>query len=144
MSLSERWQELFGPADGGAAVMSLASTAPEAGTGGGANGRLKYSGGPWTSASGTAGDLRTSTETSRSALGPGHEGVEAGAVGLTSVAALKSVRTSWEERLRALRDECEQLKGTLLTVAKEMGETETAIETSFKGVDGGAEAGGRR
>ncbi|WP_327418632.1 hypothetical protein [Streptomyces sp. NBC_01233] len=33
-----------------------------------------HSKGPWTSASGTAGDLRTSTETSRSALGPGHEG----------------------------------------------------------------------
>ncbi|MFF0427470.1 hypothetical protein ACFYUJ_24020 [Streptomyces sp. NPDC004520] len=124
--------------------MSLASTAPEPGTGGGANGKLKHSGGPWTSASATAGDLHTSTETSRAALGPGHEGVEAGAVGLSSVAALKSVLTSWEERLRAVRDECDQLKGALSTVAKEMGETETAIEKSFKGVDGGGKAGEKR
>ncbi|MEU1231190.1 hypothetical protein [Streptomyces sp. NPDC005828] len=126
--------------------MSLASTAPEPGTGGGANGKLKHSGGPWTSASATAtaGDLRTSTETSRAALGPGHEGVEAGAVGLSSVAALKSVLTSWEERLRAVRDECDQLKGTLSTVAKEMGETETAIERSFKGADGSADKAGEK
>ncbi|MFF4169192.1 hypothetical protein [Streptomyces sp. NPDC001744] len=144
MSLSERWQELFGPVDGEAAVMNLASAAPEPGTGGGANDRLKHDGGPWTSASATAGDLRTGTETSRAALGPAHEGVEAGAVGLTSVAALKSVRTSWEERLRAVRDECERLEGALLAVAGQMGETETAIEKSFKGVHGGAGTGGRR
>ncbi|MFF3768830.1 hypothetical protein [Streptomyces sp. NPDC002232] len=140
MSYTERWQQLFGPADGGGAVGGLAS----AGTGGGASGRLRHSRGPWTSASGTAGDLRTSAETSRSALGPGHEGIEAAAAGLTSVAVLRSVRTSWEERLQALRDECEQLDGTLLTVAKEMGETETAVERSFKDVDGGGTAGDRR
>lgn len=105
---------------------------------------LEHSHGPWTSASGTAGDLRTSTETSRSALGPGHEGIEAGVAGLSSVAALKSVLTSWEERLQAVRDECEQLKGTLLTVAREMGETDTAIETSFKGLNGSAQADGKR
>lgn len=144
MSLSERWQALLGSADDGGAVMSLASTAPEPGTGGGADGRLKHSGGPWTSASGTAGDLGAGAETSRSLFGPGHEGLGVGAAGLTSVTALTGVRTSWEERLGALRDECEQLKGTLLTVAKEMGETETAIEKSFKGVDGGGEAGERR
>ncbi|WP_405502636.1 hypothetical protein [Streptomyces anulatus] len=48
--------------------------------------------------------------------------------------ALKSVLTSWEERLRAVRDECDQLKGNLLTVAKEMGESETAVKSSLKGV----------
>ncbi|MFH8577276.1 hypothetical protein OHB11_12090 [Streptomyces zaomyceticus] len=143
MPYSERWQELFGPTDGGA-TMTLASTAPGPGTGGGGTGNLKHSGGPWTSASGTAGELRTSTETSRSALGPGHEGVEAGAAGLTSVAALKGVLTSWEERLQAVRDECEQLKGPLRAVAEEMGETETAIGNSFKGADGGGKAGEKR
>ncbi|MFF9010472.1 hypothetical protein [Streptomyces goshikiensis] len=143
MSYSERWQELFGPADGGPALR-LASAAPDSGSGGGGAGDLEHSHGPWTSASSTAGDLHTSTETSRSSLGPGHEGIEAGAAGLSSVAALKSVLTSWDERLQAVRDECKQLKGTLLTVAKEMGETDTAIETSFKGVTGGAKAEGQR
>lgn len=143
MSYSERWQELFGPIDGGPA-MKLASAAPDSGGGGGGDMDLKHSKGPWASASGTAGDLRTSTETSRSALGPGHEGVESGAAGLASVAALKSVLTSWEERLQSVRDECEQLKGTLLKVAKEMGETDAAIDSSFKGVDGGSKADEKR
>ncbi|MFJ7411514.1 hypothetical protein ACIQWZ_11960 [Streptomyces sp. NPDC098077] len=67
-------------------------------------------------------------------LGRGHEGVEAGAAGLSSVAALKGVLTSWEERLQAVRDECEQLKGNLLTVAREMGESETGAKSSFEGV----------
>ncbi|MFJ7779569.1 hypothetical protein [Streptomyces yangpuensis] len=143
MSYSERWQELFGPADDGP-VMRLASAAPDPGTGGGGAGNLQHTKGPWTSASGTAGDLRTNTETSRAALGPGHEGVEAGAAGLSSVAALKSVLTSWEERLQSVRDECEQLKGTLLKVAKEMGETDAAVDASFKGVDGGSKADEKR
>lgn len=131
MSTSERWQELFGPTgDGPAMRLASASNDPEAGAGG--TGNLNYSKGPWTSASGTADDLRTRTETSRSALGRGHEGVEAGAAGLSSATALKSVLTSWEERLQAVRDECEKLGGVLLTVAKEMGETETAIKSSFK------------
>ncbi|MFD5620657.1 hypothetical protein [Streptomyces yangpuensis] len=145
MSYSERWQDLFGPADDGPA-MRLASAAPDPGTGGGGGGagNLQHTKGPWTSASGTAGDLRTNTETSRAALGPGHEGVEAGAAGLSSVAALKSVLTSWEERLQSVRDECEQLKGTLLKVAKEMGETDAAVDASFKGVDGGSKADEKR
>ncbi|MFC9583427.1 hypothetical protein ACFVJ8_11450 [Streptomyces yangpuensis] len=143
MSYSERWQELFGPADDGPALR-LASAAPDPGTGGGGTGTLQHTKGPWTSASGTAGELRTNTETSRAALGPGHEGIETGAAGLSSVAALKSVLTSWEERLKSVRDECEQLKGTLLKVAKEMGETDAAVDASFKGVDGGSKADEKR
>ncbi|MFH9135179.1 hypothetical protein [Streptomyces sp. NPDC017524] len=130
---AERWQELFGPTDGGPALR-LASASSDAGAGSGGTGKLKYTKGPWTSASGTAGDLRTRAETSRSVLGRGHEGVAAGLAGLSSVAALKSVLTSWEERLQAVRDECEQLKGNLLTVAKEMGESETGVKSSFAGV----------
>ncbi|MFI8292336.1 hypothetical protein ACIGBL_24660 [Streptomyces sp. NPDC085614] len=148
MSYSERWQELFGPTDGGAdrggATMTLASTAPDPGSGGG-QGKLKHSGGPWTSASGTSAELRTSTETSRAALGPGHEGMEAGAAGFASVAAVRSVLKSWEDRLAAVRDECDALEGALLTVAKEMGETEVAIEKSFRTAGGtGAKPGEKR
>ncbi|MDT9689707.1 hypothetical protein Q5762_15445 [Streptomyces sp. P9(2023)] len=131
MSYSERWQELFGPADGGPA-MNLASTAPEPSTGGPGAGTLQHSGGPWTKASGTSADLRTSTETSRVALGRGHEGVSAGATGFASAASLTSVLKSWEERLTAVRDECDQLEGALLKVAKEMGETDIAVEQSLK------------
>ncbi|MEU1174198.1 hypothetical protein [Streptomyces microflavus] len=133
MSQSERWHEMFGPV-GEEPAMRLASAASDPGAGGGGTGALRHSKGPWTSAAGTAGDLRTRTETSRSALGRGHEGVEAGAAGLSSVTALKGVLRSWEDRLQGVRDECDQLKGALLGVAKEMGETETAVERSFKGV----------
>lgn len=133
VSYSQRWEEVFGPLEGGAR-MTLASTAPEPGASG--SGSLNHSGGPWTSASGTAGELRTSAETSRSALGPGHEGVAAGGAGLTAVAALAGVRTSWEERLTALRDECDSLRGALLTVAKDMGETDAGIKNSFAKVNG--------
>ncbi|MEV7115115.1 hypothetical protein [Streptomyces anulatus] len=133
MSYSERWQEMFGLADDEPAVR-LASASGDPGPGSGGTGNLKYSKGPWTSASGTAGALRTRAETSRSVLGRGHVGVDAGAGGLSSVAALKGVLTSWEERLRAVRDECDQLKGDLLTVAKEMGESETAVRSFLKGV----------
>ncbi|MFI1938829.1 hypothetical protein ACH44C_16885 [Streptomyces purpureus] len=137
MSYSERWQELFGPPVESGVGMTLASTAPEPVTRGESGaGNLKHSQGPWTSASGTAGELRTGTETSRAALGPGHEGVADGGAGLASVASLTSVLTSWQERLKAVRDECDALEGTLLSVAKEMGETETAIKNSFAGVSG--------
>ncbi|XIE80310.1 hypothetical protein AB6O49_24845 [Streptomyces sp. SBR177] len=73
MSYSQRWQEVFGPLEGGDR-MTLASTAPEPGVGSNGAGGLKHTGGPWTSAAGTARDLRTSSETSRTVLGPGHEG----------------------------------------------------------------------
>lgn len=124
---------MFGPTGEGPA-MRLASADADPRTGGGGAGNLKHNKGPWTSASGTAGDLRTRTETSRSALGRGHAGVEAGAAGLSSVTALKSVLKSWEDRLQGVRDECDQLKGALLTVAKELGEAETTVEKSFKSV----------
>lgn len=57
--------------------------------------------------------------------------MKAGAAGFTSVASLKSVLKSWEDRLTAVREECESLQGALAKVAKEMGETETAVKNSF-------------
>ncbi|MGW7094531.1 hypothetical protein [Streptomyces sp. NPDC054874] len=93
MTNSEGWQELFGPT-GDEPAMRLASASGEPGAGAGGTGRLKYSKGPWTSASGAAVELRTRAETSRSVLGRGHAGVAAGAAGLSSAAALKSVLTS--------------------------------------------------
>ena len=136
MSYSQRWQEIFGPLDGDAR-MTLASTAPATGSAG--RGNLKHTGGPWTSAARTAGDLRTSSETSRAALGPGHEGLAAGGVGLASLVALVGVRKSWEDRLKALRDECAALQGLLHTVAREMGETDIAVRDSFAKVGGNPE-----
>ncbi|MFE9457727.1 hypothetical protein [Streptomyces californicus] len=143
MSSSERWQELFGPSVDEPA-MRLASAPSSLRAEEGGAGKLKHSKGPWTSASGTAGDLRTRTGTSSSVLKRGHEGIQAGTAGLGTVTALKSVLTSWEDRLRTVRDECGQLTGSLLTVAKEMGESETAVKSSVKGVHVPGAVGGRQ
>jgi len=127
-------QELLGP-PGGDARLTLASTTPTTGSGtGSASGNLKHTDGPWTSAAGTAAELRTSAETSRAALGPGHDGVAAGGAGLTSVAALAAVRTSWEDRLAAVREECGTLESALRAVAKEMGETDAGVRNSLAAV----------
>ncbi|MGW2063778.1 hypothetical protein ACWCO9_24655 [Streptomyces sp. NPDC001937] len=151
MQYSDQWQKLFDLAeqpramavDEATARMSLASAAPE--HSGGSSGRtgegggegLQHSGGPWTSASGTADTLRTNTALSRNRLGPAHEGVASGLKGLSSLAVLTSVRESWEGRLASVRDECQSLKGALSNVAKEMGETETAVKNSFNVVKKG-------
>lgn len=115
--------------------MSLAS-AGDTGAGPGVGG-LKHSAGPWTSASGTAASLRISTEKSRGRLRPAHEGVTAGAAGFSAVGALTEVLESWEKRLVAVRGECGYLDGALLKVAKEMGETDVAVERSVRSVDAG-------
>lgn len=148
---SEQWQELFDLAerpraaavDGATAPMSLASVAPEhsggssgrAGEGGGEG--LEHSGGPWTGASGAAGTLRTNSALSRNCLGPAHDGVASGLKGLSSLAALTAVRESWEGRLASVRDECHSLERTLSMVAKEMGEAEIVVKSSFNAVKDG-------
>lgn len=145
MQYSDRWQELLDladrprtvTADGATARMALASADPDRSGGsstpaveGGGEG-LKHSDGPWTSASGAAGTLRTNTALSRNRLGTAREGVASGAKGLSSLTAMTAVRESWEERLASVRDECGFLEGALSKVAKEMGETETAVKNSF-------------
>lgn len=148
---SDQWQELLDlagqprSAAGGdaTACMSLTSVVPDrsggspgrAGEGGGEG--LQHSGGPWTSASGAADTLRTNTALSRNRLGPANEGVTSGGIGLSSLAVLTVVRESWEERLASVRDECQYLEGALSKVAKEMGETDTAVKDSFDTVKTG-------
>ncbi|MGW0788561.1 hypothetical protein ACWD04_09945 [Streptomyces sp. NPDC002911] len=61
-------------------------------------------------------------------------------MGLASVASLTAVLESWDERLVAVRGECDYLEGALLKVAKEMGEAETAVDKSLRSVDTGEDA----
>ncbi|MFI6286048.1 hypothetical protein ACIBCM_15025 [Streptomyces sp. NPDC051018] len=149
---SARWQEMFGltqaPIPATAATgdtgLALASTASpgEGGAGGaGGAGRLKHTRGPWASASNTAGELRTNTEKSRRVLRPAHQGIARGAAGLTSVAALMAVLTSWEDRLMAVRDECAYLDGASLRVARELGRTDTGVGDSIPSARKAGEAG---
>ncbi|MEW1718715.1 hypothetical protein [Streptomyces sp. NPDC093109] len=121
MSRSQGWQEIF----------ALSGLSPVRGPGAST---LRHSDGPWTSASGTAGRLRTSSEKSRVRLGLAHEGVAPAGKGLSAVAALAAVRKSWEERLASVRDECAYLDGALRTVAKEMGEADGDAEQAVRRV----------
>ena len=90
------------------------------GRGNGGGDRLKHSAQPWNRAAKTADDLRISTNTTRTTLTTAHAGVAGGLTGLASLAELKGVLTSWEERLGAVRDECESLEPRLRTVGKEL------------------------
>ncbi|MEU6485624.1 hypothetical protein [Streptomyces sp. NPDC046887] len=94
---------------------------------------LQHSRGPWTSASATAAELHTSTANGRNVLRPVHAPLTAWA-GLTTSAALLTLLTSWEERLAAIRDECDHLSGALRQVATHLGEIDTTTGTSLKAV----------
>ncbi|MDX5567113.1 amino acid ABC transporter permease [Streptomyces sp. ID05-04B] len=100
----------------------------------GGSGTLRHSNGPWTHAAGTSNELKISTESTRTSLQSGHTGVSTGAVGLGSLAALKTVLTTWEKRLEAVRDECESLEPKLRAVAKDMGELDSAVAAKARAV----------
>ncbi|MFI9628620.1 amino acid ABC transporter permease [Streptomyces sp. NPDC052042] len=96
----------------------------------GTGGRLKHKGGPWTEAAGTADDLQTTTSTCRVELRSAHEGIGGGLEGLASLGSLKTVLNSWEERLKAVREECSSLEPKLRQVAVDLREVD--IEAGAK------------
>ncbi|MFG2214944.1 amino acid ABC transporter permease [Streptomyces sp. NPDC048685] len=101
---------------------------------GGGTGRLKHKGGPWTEAAGTADDLQTTTSTCRVELRSAHEGVGGGLEGLASLGSLKTVLNSWEERLKAVREECSSLEPKLRQVAVEFREVDAEVGDKTKAV----------
>ncbi|QNP71096.1 amino acid ABC transporter permease [Streptomyces roseirectus] len=102
--------------------------------GSGGTGTLKHKGGPWTKAAGTADELQTSTVTSGVDLRAAHDGISGSLEGLVSLSTLKTVLTSWDERLSAVRDECGDLEPKLRQVAKDMGEVDAAAADKTKSV----------
>ncbi|MFD5188054.1 amino acid ABC transporter permease [Streptomyces sp. NPDC058357] len=102
--------------------------------GGGGTGTLKHKGGPWTKAAGTADGLQTSTITAKADLRRAHEGTAGGLAGLSSLGALTSVLTSWEERLGRVRAECGSLEPKLRQVAVEFAEVDAEVGKSAKAV----------
>ncbi|WP_372351499.1 amino acid ABC transporter permease [Streptomyces sp. KL116D] len=102
------------------------------GTGGG--GTLKHKGGPWTKAAAAADELQTSTITARVNLRSAHEGVTTGLAGLASATALKSVLTSWNDRLGRVRDECGALEPKLRQVAVDLGEVDAQVGDKSRAV----------
>ncbi|WP_175409972.1 amino acid ABC transporter permease [Streptomyces sp. TRM64462] len=105
------------------------------GTSGGADGQgLKHSAKPWNRAAATAHDLGVNTSTSKSNLTKGHAGMSGGLTGLASLTELKSVLTSWENRLKAVADECDALEPKLRQVPKDLKGTDIATGAKADGV----------
>ncbi|MFH0241606.1 hypothetical protein ACGRHY_04015 [Streptomyces sp. HK10] len=130
LELAERPRGTGSPAAGSPRTTPASTDAPGPGHGG--TGNLKQSNGPWTSAAGVADDLAGSMQTAKNRLGTSHGDVGAEGAGLASIAALHTVRRSWERRLGDARKECESLGGKLRQVAKEHDENETATKSSFE------------
>ncbi|MFD6339238.1 hypothetical protein [Streptomyces sp. NPDC060131] len=138
---SESWQELIDLAgqerqSAASGPMSLASAGSSGGSSGAASrSDLEHSDGPWTTAAGVAEALRTSTTTARNRLTSAHTGVTAATEGLASSGVLKSVLTSWEDRLSSVRDECGSLAPKLRQVGKELGERDTKVKSSLREIN---------
>jgi hypothetical protein len=135
MALSEKWEAMLGPGPGDSgARMKTASSATPSGSGPGGGPDLRVTNGPWSTASGVAGDLQVSTASGLTELGTACEGVSAGTAGFAGTAALTEVLESWQKRLTSVRNENSRLKGALMSAAKEFGELEVRTEQSFNGV----------
>ncbi|MFF1958320.1 hypothetical protein ACFVWX_15165 [Streptomyces sp. NPDC058220] len=132
MALNEKWAELFGH-DSPGTGMNLASAATPVDGGGRGGPDLKVGQGPWTTASAVANGLHTSSATALTEMNTASEGVTGATEGFTSTAALNEIRTSWKERLTAVRDECARLEGALKSAGKEFGEQETRTKQRFQG-----------
>ncbi|KNB49589.1 hypothetical protein AC230_29485 [Streptomyces caatingaensis] len=100
--------------------------------GGGGGGTHKATSGPWTTASGVAGELHRDMQTAMTDLGHAHEGLGNGTSGFASAKALGALRPGWEERLSGIRDLCGHLDGEMKKVGVEFHENEVGTKKSFK------------
>ncbi|MFH9471020.1 hypothetical protein ACH4LT_27680 [Streptomyces clavifer] len=116
---------------GVAVVQRLSDLAGPAGGGGAGRAELKHSDGPWLRAARGAEALCAHLGPVPSELAAAHEGLVAGAGALSALAELGAVRTSWERRIAAARDECAGLGGALRAVARAQGETNETVRASF-------------
>lgn len=135
---SAPWQESMHPVgpgvdDASAAPMALSSVGM--GSGGTPTGAdLRHSGGPWMKAAGVAESLLAGMGTAKSRLTTAHDGTTAGLHGLTCAAALKALLASWEERVGAVKAECDSLAPALRRVAKEQHERDARVKSSIDGL----------
>jgi hypothetical protein len=102
-----------------------------ASAGGGDGGTHKASEKPWTAAAGVAGELHQDMQTDITGLGHAHEGFGSGTAGFASAAALKGIFGGWNDRLGAVRDECERLDGSLKTAGAKFGENDVKVKQTF-------------
>ncbi|MDI3389851.1 amino acid ABC transporter permease [Streptomyces sp. B-S-A8] len=115
-------------------------------SGSGKGAQLKHDDKAWHDAAGVADDLRGRTKHAASKLGSAHDGIKnkyelehygvsTGTNGLDSIDALRSVLTSWEERLHAVAEECEQLVPHLRGTAADLTGADAKLKESFKNLE---------
>ncbi|MBZ4323138.1 hypothetical protein [Streptomyces huiliensis] len=109
------------------ARMAIASAA-----GAGSGDTHRATSGPWTRASGVAGDLHRSMQEDMRNLDHAHEGLKSGTGGFSSASTLDSIRSGWNDRLSAVLKKCRSLEGDLRSVGVEFHENESHTERSFK------------
>ncbi|TQK52238.1 hypothetical protein FBY35_2669 [Streptomyces sp. SLBN-118] len=138
MALNEKWGALFGDdSSGSGAAMRLASADAHGGGGDSGAPDLKASGGPWTTASGVANALHTSSASALTELETAAKVEAKSTAGLDCTTAMGEVLGSWKVRLTAVRDECQRLEGSLKSAGKEFGEREVVTRKKFEGRAGG-------
>ncbi len=103
-------------------------------TSGGDGGTLQHSDPPWNHAAGVADALHTSMNTAKLDLDSADKGTSAGLAGLASLGSLTTILTSWDDRLSAVQGECKALQPALLSVSKELGETDKAVGSKTSSV----------
>ncbi|MGW7360805.1 amino acid ABC transporter permease [Streptomyces sp. NPDC054802] len=132
----DEWEQLKASAAGRHSTqMQLNKAAPmDEGGDAPADGGLQHSAKPWNRAASTAGLLTTGTNNAKTNLTKGHAGMAGGLTGLASLGSLKSVLSSWETRLGAVRDECESLEPKLRQVPKDLGGTDGDVGTKASAV----------
>ncbi|MFE9488439.1 MULTISPECIES: amino acid ABC transporter permease [unclassified Streptomyces] len=146
----DEWEQLkAGAAErGGATHMQINSTSVDGGyaqpTTGSGGPDLLITDGPWTAAAGVAQELRTSTHNGLTELKKSDDGMGGGAKGFDCAAALTEIQPTWEARLEAVRDECDQLHGTLGKTGKQFGEIDHDVRSEVGSVHVPAKPGWAR
>ncbi|WP_158771571.1 hypothetical protein [Streptomyces sp. NRRL S-340] len=115
--------------------MQLASVNGGASGGaGGGDADLRISKTPWTSASGVADELHTTTNNGLTDLEEAGTGSTSGTEGFDCTAALNEISAIWVARLTAVRDECGRLHATLAKTGKHFGEVDQHAAGRVSGV----------
>ncbi|MFB7599514.1 hypothetical protein [Streptomyces sp. NPDC056160] len=132
MSFEDQWaavraQALTGAEASDNSQMSLAST----GSGGSKQGELVYVEYPWTDGARILAELYTTTNTSVTQVSEEQGRGSEGTAGLASALAMDAVRSSWQHRLKAVRDECEKLEQPMRQAAKDHGENSARIKAAI-------------
>lgn len=128
----DEWEQLKSDAT---QRMQIDHVAPD--PGGGSDPDLRITKGPWTKASGVAGELRTATASGLTDLTTAHDGIRAATEGFTSTTALEAILPTWEKRLTAVRNECGRLDTSLAKTGRDFGEVDASVAGSSRDVPAG-------